>query len=49
MIRKRVFTVLFFALFSTSFSVFAQTEPEDIAMATDEYQDSFYESLKQRN
>lgn len=47
MIKKRVFTVLFFALFST-FSVFAQTEPEDIAMATDEYQDSFYESLKQK-
>ncbi|GAA3723530.1 MULTISPECIES: lipopolysaccharide assembly protein LapB [Flavobacterium] len=48
MIKKRVFTVLFFALLSTSFSVFAQTEPEDIAMATDEYQDSFYESLKQK-
>ncbi len=48
MMKKRVFTVLFFALFSTSFSVFAQTEPEDIAMATDEYQDSFYESLKQK-
>ncbi|GGF26137.1 cytochrome c biosynthesis protein [Flavobacterium limi] len=26
----------------------AQTEPEDIAVATDEYQDSFYESLKQK-
>ncbi|UWY29296.1 tetratricopeptide repeat protein [Flavobacterium sp. TR2] len=48
MIKRGVFTVLFFALFSTSFSVFAQTEPEDIAMATDEYQDSFYESLKQK-
>ncbi|WP_286968061.1 tetratricopeptide repeat protein [Flavobacterium sp. UBA4854] len=48
MIKKGVFTILFFALFSTSFSVFAQTEPEDIAMATDEYQDSFYESLKQK-
>lgn len=48
MIKKRVFTVLFFALFGTSFSVFAQTEPEDIAMAKDEYQDSFYESLKQK-
>lgn len=48
MIKKRVFTVLFFALFSISFSVFAQTEPEDIAMAKDEYQDSFYESLKQK-
>ncbi|QLC66804.1 tetratricopeptide repeat protein [Flavobacterium sp. LPB0248] len=48
MIKKGVFTILVFALFSTSFSVFAQTEPEDIAMATDEYQDSFYESLKQK-
>ncbi|HEY1195122.1 tetratricopeptide repeat protein [Flavobacterium sp.] len=48
MIKKRVFTVLFFALFSISFSVFAQTEPEDIAMVKDEYQDSFYESLKQK-
>ncbi|MDQ8011273.1 MAG: tetratricopeptide repeat protein [Flavobacterium nitrogenifigens] len=48
MIKKRVFTILVFALFSTSFSVFAQTEPEDIAMATDEYQDAFYESLKQK-
>lgn len=47
MINKRVFIVLFFA-FSTSFSVFAQTEPEDIALAADEYQDSFYESLKQK-
>lgn len=47
MIKKRVFIVLFFA-FSTSFSVFAQTEPEDIALAADEYQDSFYESLKQK-
>ncbi|MDQ6528550.1 tetratricopeptide repeat protein [Flavobacterium sp. LHD-85] len=48
MIKKRVFALLVFALFSTSFSVFAQTEPEDIAMTTDEYQDSFYESLKQK-
>lgn len=48
MIKKGVFTILVFALFSTSFSVFAQTEPEDIAMATDEYQDAFYESLKQK-
>ncbi len=48
MVKKRVFTVLFLALFSASFSVFGQTEPEDIAMATDEYQDAFYESLKQK-
>ena len=32
MIKKRVFTVLLIALCSTSFSVFAQTEPEDIVM-----------------
>ena len=40
--------VLFFVLLGNSASVLAQTEPEDIAMATDEYQDSFYESLKQK-
>lgn len=46
--KKKVLTILFFALFGSTFLVFAQTEPEDIAMATDEYQDSFYESLKQK-
>lgn len=45
---KRVLVFLVFALFSNAFSVMAQTNPEDIAMATDEYQDSFYESLKQK-
>jgi tetratricopeptide (TPR) repeat protein len=35
-------------LLGNSNSVLAQTEPEDIAMATDEYQDAFYESLKQK-
>jgi tetratricopeptide (TPR) repeat protein len=48
MIKKRVLVILIFALFSNIFSVMAQTNPEDIAMATDEYQDSFYESLKQK-
>ncbi|MEZ0128834.1 tetratricopeptide repeat protein [Flavobacterium sp. LBUM151] len=48
MIKKRVLVILVFALFSNAFSVMAQTNPEDIAMATDEYQDSFYESLKQK-
>jgi tetratricopeptide (TPR) repeat protein len=48
MIKKRVLVILVFALFSNVFSVKAQTNPEDIAMATDEYQDSFYESLKQK-
>lgn len=48
MIQKGVLAVLFFVLLSNPTSVMAQTEPEDIAMATDEYQDSFYESLKQK-
>ena len=46
--KKRVLVILVFAMFSNAFSVMAQTNPEDIAMATDEYQDSFYESLKQK-
>ncbi|SNS03511.1 lipopolysaccharide assembly protein LapB [Flavobacterium sp. ov086] len=48
MIQKGVLVFLFFVLLSNPTSVMAQTEPEDIAMATDEYQDSFYESLKQK-
>jgi tetratricopeptide (TPR) repeat protein len=48
MIKKGVIVILFFVLLSNSSMVMAQTEPEDIAMATDEYQDSFYESLKQK-
>ncbi|MCI9846152.1 tetratricopeptide repeat protein [Flavobacterium pectinovorum] len=46
--KKGVLVFLFFVLLSNSALVSAQTEPEDIAMATDEYQDSFYESLKQK-
>jgi tetratricopeptide (TPR) repeat protein len=46
--KKRVLAILFFALLGNTISVMAQTEPEDIAMATDEYKDSFYESLKQK-
>ncbi|WP_337967963.1 tetratricopeptide repeat protein [uncultured Flavobacterium sp.] len=48
MIQKGVLAILFFVLLSNPTSVMAQTEPEDIAMVTDEYQDSFYESLKQK-
>jgi len=48
MIEKGVIVILFFVLFGNPISVMAQTEPEDIAMATDEYQDAFYESLKQK-
>ncbi|WP_163409517.1 tetratricopeptide repeat protein [Flavobacterium ajazii] len=46
--KKGVIVILFFVLLGNSTMVTAQTEPEDIAMATDEYQDSFYESLKQK-
>jgi len=48
MIQKGVIVILFFVLLGNTTSLMAQTEPEDIAMATDEYQDSFYESLKQK-
>ncbi|MRX69694.1 Tetratricopeptide repeat-containing protein [Flavobacterium resistens] len=46
--KKGVWIILFFVLLGNSNSVLAQTEPEDIAMAPDEYQDAFYESLKQK-
>lgn len=48
MIKGRVIVLLFLGLLVNSASVMAQTEPEDIAMVIDEYQDSFYESLKQK-
>lgn len=46
--KKDVLVILLFLLLSNSVSVLAQTEPEDIVMATDEYLDSFYESIKQK-
>jgi tetratricopeptide (TPR) repeat protein len=48
MMNKGVLILIFFVLFGNTALVVAQTEPEDIAMAADEYQDSFYESLKQK-
>ena len=48
MIKKSVWALLFFVLLGNTASVLAQTEPEDIAMLSDQYQDSFYESLKQK-
>lgn len=43
-------TIVFFflSLFVLPFSGWTQTEPEDIAMVSDEFQDSFYESLLQK-
>ncbi|RED24968.1 tetratricopeptide repeat protein [Flavobacterium cutihirudinis] len=46
--KKGILVILFFVLLGSSNSVLAQTEPEDIAMVPDEYQDAFYESLKQK-
>ncbi|WPO80136.1 tetratricopeptide repeat protein [Flavobacterium sp. KACC 22761] len=46
--KKGIFVILFLVLLGNSNSVLAQTEPEDIAMVPDEYQDAFYESLKQK-
>lgn len=43
-------TIVFFfiSLFAFPFSGWSQTEPEDIVMVSDEFQDSFYESLLQK-
>lgn len=46
--RKFAFLIIFCTLFSIPNVLFAQTEPEDIALAANEFQDSFYESLKQK-
>nr|WP_294931520.1 tetratricopeptide repeat protein [uncultured Flavobacterium sp.] len=48
MMTKGVFVILVSILLGNPNIVMAQTEPEDIAMVTDEYQDSFFESLKQK-
>ncbi|MBK0369556.1 tetratricopeptide repeat protein [Flavobacterium agrisoli] len=44
--RKRILIAV--AVLGYVPGVLAQTEPEDVAMATDAYQDSFYESLLQK-
>lgn len=43
-------TIVFFflSLFALPFSGWSQTEPEEIAMVSDEFQDAFYESLLQK-
>ncbi|HLA55868.1 MAG TPA: tetratricopeptide repeat protein [Flavobacterium sp.] len=47
-IKKIAFCVLFLGSFCFPASLLAQGEPEDIAAVTDEFQDSFYESLTQK-
>ncbi|WP_432222597.1 tetratricopeptide repeat protein [Flavobacterium sp. TMP13] len=48
MIKKRVFIALAFAFLGNVTTAVAQGEPEDVAVASDAYQDSFYESLLQK-
>ena len=46
--KKTVFSILFTALSFVPAAIFAQQEPDDIALASDAFQESFYESLKQK-
>ena len=46
--KKSIFLSLLFGMFVISTSVWAQTEPEDIAIDSDQFQDYFYEAIKQK-
>lgn len=46
--KNSVIIVLFSLLLCNPTSLLAQNEPEDVALAKDDFQDSFYESLKQK-
>jgi tetratricopeptide (TPR) repeat protein len=46
--RKTAFIVIVSGVLCLPCALSAQTEPEDIAAVTDDFQDSFYESLKQK-
>jgi tetratricopeptide (TPR) repeat protein len=46
--KNKTIVVFFLTLFVLPFWGLAQTEPEDIAMVSDEFQDAFYESLLQK-
>lgn len=48
MIKKRILIAVAFAFFGNLTSAVAQGEPEDVAVVSDAYQDSFYESLLQK-
>jgi tetratricopeptide (TPR) repeat protein len=47
-LKRIAFIVAFSGLLAMPHGVLAQAEPDDIGLATDEFQDSFYESLKQK-
>jgi tetratricopeptide (TPR) repeat protein len=46
--NTKTIVLFFFSLVVSPFSGWAQSEPEEIAMVSDEFQDSFYESLLQK-
>lgn len=46
--RKLVFYQFIFGIFFIPNTLLAQTEPEDIATVSSEFQDNYYESLKQK-
>lgn len=46
--KKFALALIFCGICAIPTSLMAQTEPEDIALANDEFQDSFYESLLQK-
>lgn len=46
--KKYLVASLFFGMLLLPAMVFAQAEPDDIALAEDKFQDNFYESLKQK-
>lgn len=47
-IKKYLLRLFFFGIVCLPAKAFAQAEPDDIALAEDAFQDSFYESLKQK-
>lgn len=47
-IKSYLLPLLFFGMLCVPAKTFAQAEPDDIALAEDGFQDSFYESLKQK-
>ena len=48
MYKKVLHTALFFALLGNAPISFAQTNPEDIALEADSFQEAYYEALKQK-
>lgn len=47
-VKKIIFSLLFLGIFGLPTSLLAQTEPEDIAAVTDQFQDAFYDALTQK-